>query len=122
MDITITDRSNLHILWVSNYYDLPLEGLCRHYGKICRFETDYETEVTTIYSLEPIEKARWIFRKLAFELCVGTHWTYKDGKHREQSYGSRRPKWFWSMICRMYFRFNGYKAKIKLLGKSNGND
>lgn len=74
---------DLHLVWVSDFYDMPLNGICRHNGALCEFDGDYETGTYVIKSLAWWEKARWIVRKKLFEVCVGTHWTYgPDGSER----------------------------------------
>lgn len=75
----------VEFVWVSSHWDVHLAGLCRYGGRLCRFETDQDTLddnlMVDIFSLSPVEKLRWLFRKKLFEWCVGTHWTYPLGRH-----------------------------------------
>lgn len=96
-------RKELDIVYVMNFYDLPLKGLCRYQGKIQLFETDYETEETTITLLSTFTRLKLLWRKKLFEICIGNHWTYKNGKRTGYFYW-RNPEWFHRILYNLYFR------------------
>lgn len=92
-------------VWVSSYYDVPLDGLCRWDGALCSFEIiDVEAEppLYRVAVLTWLERVRWLARKWLFELCVGRHWSYPQ---REQGvrYHLRSPAWFWRAVNRAYY-------------------
>jgi len=91
------------IVWVSDFYDHPLAGICRWEGELCRFEWDYDDEWVRIYLLTRLQKVRWLWRKVKFEICVGYHWTYKDGK-RETNFHYRNPQWLYRLLFRFHYR------------------
>lgn len=70
------------IVFIDNYYDIPLLGLCKYKGHLAKFrKMSYETE--DLYEIIELSCIGKIFAKLnqwLFEICVGTHWSYKNGK------------------------------------------
>ena len=95
--------AELDIIFVSDYYDMPLGGLCRHNGKIEKFEVDYDTCSATIVSLTPLQRIRALVNKKLFELCVGHHWSY-DKKGNQKSYFHwRRPEFLHKMLFNFYY-------------------
>lgn len=92
-------------LWVSNHHDVNLTGLLLFNGQLCRFDTDYESELVSIYRLNLKQKIGWIVRKKLFEWCVGRQWSYSGG-HRCAEFCWRSPKWLHKMLCRVYYKFN----------------
>ena len=97
------NRHDLDIIYVTSFYDIPLKGLCRYEGKIQKFETDYDTEESTIIFLTPMERLRALWSKWLFEICVGTHQSYKNGKRAHYFYW-RKPKFLHQFLYRLYFR------------------
>lgn len=95
------------LLWVSSFYDYPLAGLARLNGQFYRFEADYVGAPDwpsryRLYELEGIEKIRWLLRKWLFEICVGKHMTYRNGR-RLCYYQPRRPRILHHSLMRLYY-------------------
>jgi hypothetical protein len=92
------------IIYVSSYYDGPLEGLTKYKGKLCKFlcVDDDEYYYYDIYSLTAWEKIKELWKKKKFELCVGYHWSYKNGK-RASGFYYRKPQWLYKWLFRMYY-------------------
>lgn len=91
---------HLRIVWVANYYDGPLSGLCRVNGKLQRFERGLEGHRYRVYSLTPRQRALWVLQWRLFELFVGTHWSYPRGSAR----GWWPSRWRRAM-SRVYYRW-----------------
>ena len=89
------------MIWVTNFWDKPLAGLCRVNGELRRFSAEYDEQGYTTYPLTSFEKVKWIIRKWIFELCVGTHFSY-DRKSSE-SFHWRRPKWLHKFLFNCYY-------------------
>lgn len=69
------------VLWVSNHYDVHLDGIMFFAGELCRFQTvdpDKRRIMVDVYEMTPFETWRWLVTKRLFEICVGRHWTYPD--------------------------------------------
>lgn len=96
----------LRLLWVSNYWDHPLEGLCVVRGEVHHFKRTYGSRWCEVTPLTRRQKFRWWLRKTAFEVCVGTHWTYRHGSRAPGGWHLRQPKWFWRQLHRFYYRVN----------------
>lgn len=96
----------LNIIWVADYYDGPINGLCKQKNKLCSFDLIQSNSrnhyLYEVKELNTLEKINWLRRKWLFEFCVGTHSTYKKGK-REQFYRMRNPKWFWKILYNLYY-------------------
>lgn len=74
-------RIEAPIIWVSGYYDGPLNGACWIEGEgLCWFERDSSLEEPArrflIYRLTNDEFRTLTERHLAFEMYVGTHYCY----------------------------------------------
>lgn len=100
--------TQLDLIWYSNYWDGPLDGICKYNGKLCRFigidsdsESDDYNRYYYIYKLDFKEKIKLRLAQFGFEACIGTHCTYKDGKR--SLYYERYPKWFWKIISNLYY-------------------
>lgn len=100
---------HMTFVWVADHYDIHLKGLCRFGGKLCRFETDYPLNQrrarSRIYALSFIEKSKWLVRKRAFEICVGTHWTYPN-RPNGASFKRRKPRWLSRFLFAAFYRIN----------------
>jgi hypothetical protein len=77
---TAFSLSGIENVWVTNFYDCPLRGLCRYRGKLCVYAARYSEDEDKptyweIYELSAIEKVRLTLHRWAFELCVGKHWS-----------------------------------------------
>jgi hypothetical protein len=81
---TTIDYDDVAFFWICDHRDIHLGGLCFFQGELCMFETQLPTSPSNkneplsceIYSLNRLEKFRWLTRKWKFEICVGKHWTY----------------------------------------------
>ncbi len=102
--ITILSYTDVDFVWVSNHYDIHLNGICRLNGEICRFDTDYDTMVVSVFNLSLLEKIKWLSRKKLFELCVGKHWTYPQ--RGDGVYYKSKTSWFLQFIEKIYYKFN----------------
>lgn len=82
--ITITYKELYeNLVYVENYYDIPLSGLCTHKNQLVRFKVVDSEEENLEYEIIPLtwlQKMKALTQKKLFEICVGMHWTYKDGK------------------------------------------
>lgn len=100
--------SDLNIVWVSNYYDGPLEGLCRQNGELMRFEIEEPDEARdddwyyNCYPLTKYEKVKWVIKQKMFEWCVGYHWTYTNNK-RTNFFYYRKPEWLFKLLFKIYY-------------------
>ena len=74
--IGVINYKDANWVWISDHYDIHLAGILKFQGKLCRFETDYETTEVSVYSLNFYEKIKWRVDKLIFEIFVGRHWSY----------------------------------------------
>ena len=74
----------VEFVFVTNYYDQPLNGLCIVNGDLCEFELVYdfeeppEHEYYNIYKFTTFGKYVALYQKKMFELCVGEHWSFKQ--------------------------------------------
>lgn len=112
--ITTIPYEEVDFNFVSNHYDIHLHGTCIYKGDLCVFYTHREydddmddfIDTVSIYKLTFIEKLRWELKQYMFELCVGTHWSYINGKPKGE-YRTREPKWLYELLWAIY-----YKSKI----------
>lgn len=83
-------------VFVSNFWDINLEGTCIYNGMLCDFETidnpdvDMDNIMVLIYKLSTIQRMNRRIRKTMFEWFVSTSWSYKDGKKVPRRF---RPDW-----------------------------
>jgi len=117
--LTTINYNEMDFVWIQNHWDIHLSGLCNYKGDLCEFKTivgqwewDDESEeckiiiptVCEIFSLTKKEKREWLRTKRRFELFVGYHWTYPYRKTRSKPFGSRKPRWFFALLCYFYYR------------------
>jgi len=102
---------DMNFVWIKNHWDIHLEGLCKYKHELSYFRIDsnYDGDHSkpffyNIYELSFIEKLKWLFRKKAFEICVGYHWTYKKGKRSAHFTG-------FTWLTKLYYRLHGFKLK-----------
>ena len=98
--------------WISNHYDVHLNGTCIFNGKLCEFENEYpdfdeETEeyeemFVKIYKLNLIDKIKWRWKQWKFEKIIGYHWTYPQRKQGKGFY-CRKPKWLYTWLFNLYY-------------------
>lgn len=102
-EIAWVPYAEMQWVWVTDYYDVPLRGLCRYHGRRCRFEVaDEDGETYRVISLTRLERCRWMARKWLFELCVGRHWSY-PARVQGVRFQWRRPQWLWRYVLRAYY-------------------
>jgi len=116
---TIIPYDDTEFVYVSDHWDYHLKGYCMYEGKLAMFEghddTDYEemhrncpycsgesTDVDDcdcesytdlicfITPLTLVQRIRARLQQQWFEMCVGTGWSYSDGKKRFWKYRSMR--------------------------------
>ena len=107
--ITILPYEEVEFKWVSSHYDFHLEGTCIYRNNLCRFATEVVEVVegleivgllkVKIYPLNLIEKFKWRWRQMAFEQCIGYHWTYPLNRE----YTPKKPKWFFNLVFNAYY-------------------
>lgn len=99
--------NEVNFRWISNHYDVHLNGTCMINGSLHEFENDYPEEdehmLVRIYELDLISKLKWYWKQWKFEKCVGYHWTYNVKKERKNFY-YRKPKWLYVRIFNWYYK------------------
>ena len=96
--------TGVQLLWVTNYWDCPLEGLCcvngiRHWFKIDNpFEDEAGPNKYYLISLTDDELKEIDKRHELFQNYVGTHWDYTDNKRG----GVVRPESEWHKFYDIY--------------------
>lgn len=96
----------MNYVFITNYYDKPLSGFCLWNGELHRFEeTDesFEKDEYDVYPLTLREKIKARIKQKAFEICVGTHWSY-GGSIRRSHFYWRRPKWLHKLLFDVYYK------------------
>lgn len=103
--------------FISNHWDIHLEGSCIYNNELCQFNTIYpdwneekdtwEETFTEIYKLDWRGKLNWICRQWIFEKCVGYHWSYKE-KKRGKDFHYRKPQWLYKRIFSWYYSVNKF--------------
>lgn len=122
--INKVEYDQMQFVWVSNFWDFPLKGICMWGGKLHEFagwdewfkidnptedEDDWDRKV--FFNLTPLtftQRLKWRFRQRMFELCVGTHWTYKNNQ-RGLQFHWRKPVWLHKLLCSWYYKTKGFK-------------
>jgi len=102
--------NDLNIVWVSNYYDYPIEGICRQKGELMKFTVDDNDYLYNLESLTPWQKFKWLFNKKMFEICVGYHWSYQNNA-RQSFFYYRKPEWLFRFLFKAYFKFTDWFIK-----------
>ena len=101
--IAIRNRKELFIIYVTSFYDVPLEGTCRVEGEYMRFELKDENSMDYYcYRMSSPEKIKAKISQKLFEICVGYHCTY-NGNKRMSHFHYRRPKWLYKILFDLYF-------------------
>jgi hypothetical protein len=114
--ITTIPYDEVDFNFISSHYDIHLHGTCIYKSDLCVFYTHREydddmddfIDTVSIYKLTFIEKLRWELKQYMFELCVGPHWSYINGKPKGK-YGTREPKWLYELLFKMYYSSKKYK-------------
>lgn len=68
--------AKVNFVFITSYYDIPLEGTCLYKGKLHRFEVvDYEEMIYNIHELNWLQRMISTAGKKLFEFCVSTYWS-----------------------------------------------
>lgn len=84
-------RGKVTFVWIADFYDIELSGLCLVDGKLHSFIGDDPSGDLTVTELTKFSP-KWfkeIFRQRLFEFCVGYHWTHGP-RHRDFDTRKRR--------------------------------
>jgi len=101
--VTKIEWDDLHVVYVTNYYDIPLSGLCLWKGKLEKFEIeDYEYGKYRVIHMNVFQRLKARFDKKMFEWFVGTHWSYDNGR-RTNYYYTRSPEWLHNAAFKFYY-------------------
>ena len=110
--IKILPYDKVQFKFITNHYDVHLNGSCLYENSICEFKSEYpnyneetdewDEQWVKIYKLNWIEKLKWVWKQWLFEKCVGYHWSYRNGK-RGKSFYYRKPKWLYVWIFNRYY-------------------
>jgi hypothetical protein len=95
-------KQELEIIYVTDYYDIPLSGLCRYNNRIERFEYNEENQEYHIIHLTRYQRIVELFRKKLFEICVGTHQSYVNNKKPSFFYW-RKPVILHRILFKLYY-------------------
>jgi hypothetical protein len=104
--------------FVSDHWDVHLNGTCIYNGELCEFKNQYpdyneetdewEDMIVEIYQLNLSEKMNWYKRQFLFERCVGYHWSYRNKKRMDRFY-YRNPQWLYKYLFKMYYKLQKKK-------------
>jgi len=90
--------------FITNYYDLPLEGSCYYKNKLYHFKRSDEvdedgwfSDVLNLYPLNQYQQLKWKLRQWLFEFFVGHHWSWHPTK--------RNSKLKSSWLRHIYYKF-----------------
>lgn len=121
--ITTLPYNEVSFKFISNHYDVHLNGTCIYNRELCEFENkypeynealdDWEEMFVKIYKLDFLHKLNWYLKQWLFEKCVGYHWTYPYRKTGKRSFGSRKPKWFYNILYKAYYNLKKIKTNEK---------
>jgi hypothetical protein len=92
---------HMNWLWISNYYDIPLDGLCIVNKVVCIFKIRDSHRANIRYEVfipSGWERTTWLLRKKLFEICVGEHWTYP---HRAEGVRYKHGR----TVTKLYYKF-----------------
>ena len=93
--ITVLDKEVMY-RFITNYYDLPLEGSCYYDGKLYHFKRSDEvdddgwlTDNLNLYPLSRYQQLKWKVRQWLFEFFVGHHWSW----YAKKGNSKLKPAW-----------------------------
>lgn len=121
--MTSVEYKDIDFVWISDHWDFHRGGVCRHNGALAEFSCVEETpagwgtcgedcdgcpccELLIVCQIKPLtrlQKLRWLFKKRAFETCVGRHWTYPNRRNGER-FKSNKPRWLGALLFSLYYR------------------
>ena len=108
-------------IFVSDYYDIPLRGICKYQGETLFFIVagDPESDPTqySVYRLPKEQTDYFMFEKVEFERLVGTFWSY-DLPFPERDW-SGRPGWrsFYELPKRFDLEDELKRDEAELIGR-----
>ena len=103
------------------YWDGPLNGLCNYDGTVHYYDciqnhnrhgnrSRYDTFI--VYKLSIREKIKFLYRLKKFQLMVGYHTVYQNGR-RMGRFVHRKPKWFFNFLFNFYYYGFNFKKYHK---------
>jgi hypothetical protein len=103
--------SQTEVVFVMEYYDMPLKGTCIYKNSLCYFETEmggwdhkteeFEISYTNIFKLNFFERIKYRINQFTFEVCVGYNYSYKA---KEIPFiKKRKPKVLFDLLFKMYY-------------------
>ena len=111
--ITTIPYNKTNFKFISNHYDLHLEGLCIYEGKTCYFKTlqgdwneekdNWDESFCEIYKFSLYEKWNWFWKQKKFEWMIGYHWSYKNGK-KDRPFYYRKPVWLYKYLFNLFYK------------------
>ena len=100
-------RTEINIVFVSDFYDAPLSGLCMWNGKLANFKIENLMEdAPARYSIFPLGffgRLRARIQKRLFEICVGHHWSYPDRENGAEYGDNNYPAWVAYILFTTYY-------------------
>lgn len=99
---TVIPYEKLKIRWSLAFYDHPLTGICTHFGEMHYFIWDYHEDIIKVFELTNKEKFKFRAAHLCFQILVGNHTTYVNGK-RPGRYYTRKPAWLHKLGFKMFY-------------------
>lgn len=79
------------LMWITNYYDHPLNGYGYHKGDLMHFDRGYNSEYVTLTALTNLQKLKVYIKRKWFEFCIGYNWSYRKGKKYKYSTPWKNP-------------------------------
>jgi len=114
--IKILPYEQVKFKWISDHYNIHLNGTCIYNNELCEFDIDnstyddetdeYDGLFVNIYKLNFIDKLKWRFKQWKFEKCVGYHWSYphRDKGFYYRSFYYRKPTWLYVWLFNKYYK------------------
>lgn len=104
----VVEDTKVEYRFISNYYDVPLNGICYYLGILYEFERapleEYFDDCLHLYKLTAWQEFKWKLKQKLFEICVGYHWSWYP-KNRGNLFHFRKPEWFYKKLFKLYYKF-----------------
>jgi len=68
-----------------------------------RYSGHEKSLVIDALKLSHFDRIKWFIRRKLFELCVGKHYTYVDGK-RNNSFYIKKPDFIYKKLYKLYYK------------------
>jgi hypothetical protein len=99
----IVDYCDIEFVFILDYYDVPLFGLCLKEERLCAFEIyDFDAVTYTIVALTKWQAVCARIDQWLFETCIGMHWTLHPSFRSGPRY--RLPEWLQSVLFGLYYK------------------